>query len=491
MARFPSLHRIRCLPRLRRVQMRGSPYSAPVSQRTLFYCLVVAVAVLVVVRLVNQSPTSRPAGTVSASAPASAASGSAAPGPAAVATGSSAQLALRRPTSSIAELGVLTERTESALAAVVDRVSLAQHVTADLCGDPASCEAVRATLNDDSQTTVQVLDASTWSLDRADIDAGARGLSASERARVSTLSRVIVVRVTGPPGPKALALRAAIAASAAIAREVGGVVWDQLLARFENARVFASHAVTVPLEASAFRRDRVEILYEPKAEGIVRVLTAGMSRWGAPDVEAAAVPTPVSPRMAEVVLAVAESIADGAPTQPLLLSLDDLGRARGGAYALDAGFPAPVPVEIEVVMVHPENGDPNDFMARIVPPAGEGPIGYVDLAERFFGPVLAAAPGEDVLRARRARAQAKLEAALGRWEAQKASGAKMRVLLPFPIPGDKGIESMWIEVTRVGARTVTGKLTDEPLGATDVKNGDEVTRPRTQVEDLEVRGGSP
>jgi len=464
-----------------------------VSQRTLFYCLAIAVAVLAVARLVAQWPSSTPAGTLSAASAPSAATSSAAarrmeppPPPSASAT-----LPVRRPASSVAEFGVLTDRTEDALAPVIDRAWLGQQLTADLCGDRTSCDAVRSTLDDDAQTTLQILDASTWSLDQADMDASARGLSAAERARVRTLPRVVVVHVVTPIGPRALALRAAIAAAAAIAREVRGVVWDQLLARFENARAFASHAVTAPLASSVFRRDRVEVLYQPKGEGLVRVLTAGLSRWGAPDVEVAAVPTPVGPRMAEVVLAVAEAIAAGETTQPLMLSRSDLERARGEAYALDAGFPAPVSIEVDVVTAHPENGDPNDFMARIVPPAGEGPIGYVDLAERFFGPVLAASPGDEVLRARRERAQTKLEEALGRWKARKGNGAKVRVLLPFAIPGNGGVESMWVEVTKVDARTVTGILADEPLGATDVKRGDEVTRPRTQVEDLEMGEKTP
>jgi hypothetical protein len=462
-----------------------------VPKRILLYCccgVALVVAVLLFARRRSPSTTSDRGGpAVSASsAPATRTSTDSPshvvppPGP----------LPLPRPPAAVAELGVLTDGTEKTLAPKIDRRTLAQHMTADLCGAPASCAAVRATLSDGS-TTVSVLDASTWSLGQADVDGGARGLSAGERARVAKLPRVVVIRVATPAGSKALALRTAIAATAVVARDVGGVVWDQLLARFEDARVFASHAVTEPLESSAFRRDRVEVLYEPKGEGLVRVLTAGLSRWGAPDVEAAAVPTPVSARMAEVVLAVAEAIADGANVQPLTLSLGDLARARGEAYAVDAGFPAAVPIDVEVVAAPPENGDPNDFMARIVPPAGEGPLGYVDLAERFFGPVLAASPGEAALRAQRQRAQAGLEAALGRWEAQKAIGTKVMVLLPFPIPGDAGIESMWIEVTKADRRSVTGKLTDEPLGATDVKRGDEVTRPRTQVEDLELRAGKP
>jgi hypothetical protein len=204
-----------------------------------------------------------------------------------------------------------------------------------------------------------------------------------------------------------------------------------------------------------------------------------------------AVPTAATPRMAEVVLAVAQAIADGATTQPLVLSRDDVARARGQAYPADAGLPAVKPVEVDVVTAHPENGDPNDFMARIVPSGGEGPIGYVDLAERFFGPILAASPGEDVLAERRGKAQGKLAGAVSTWNAQRESGARLLVLLPFPIPGDAGTESMWLDVTKADAKTVTGKVMDEPLGATDVKRGDEVTRPRTQVEDVELRGAKP
>jgi uncharacterized protein YegJ (DUF2314 family) len=143
------------------------------------------------------------------------------------------------------------------------------------------------------------------------------------------------------------------------------------------------------------------------------------------------------------------------------------------------------------VTTHPENADPNDFIARIVPPGGDGPIGYVDLAERFFGPLLAAAPTEDVLKARRRAAQDKLAASFAKWDTGKAAGAKVLVLLPFGIPGDAGTESMWLEVTRYDAQTVTGTVKDDPLAATDVTRGETVTRPRAQVEDVELREAKP
>ena len=395
---------------------------------------------------------------------------------------------------------MLTERTAEQLEPVLDREALGARVVPALCGDEAACDAVRATLRDAHETSLHVLDASVWSLDKADVDASARGLSATQTASVKRLPRVVAVRVATATDPKQLALRAAIAGAAAIAQQTGGIVWDQLLGRMETGSAFAKHAVTTPLGASVFRADRVELLYQPEVAslgdreaspdgrpGVVRVLTSGLSRWGAPDVEVASVPTAASARIAEIVLGVASAIADGATQGPVVLSRDDLGRTRGEAYPADAGLPPSAPVPIDVVTSHPENGDPNDFMARIVPPGADGPIGALDLAERFFGPVLAAAPTAETLDARRKQAQGKLAAAVRRWGGGKDGGAKLLVMLPFPIPGDAGVESMWIEVTRLDARTVTGKLLDDPLAATDVTRGAEVTRPRGDVEDVEER----
>ncbi len=392
------------------------------------------------------------------------------------------------------EYGVLTSRTEDELRPVLDRAHLATHLTPDLCGDVAACGAVRALLADEEKTSVEVFASSVWNAERIDVDASARGLSPGDRSTVSKLPRVVAVRVTAPTGPGALAIRAAIAATAVIARATDGLVWDQLLVRIEKPADFAKHAVTTPLDAPCFRRDRITtcVFTSRRTRARYGSSTAGLSRWGAPDIEARAVPTATSARVAEVVLAVARAIANGAEAGPITLTRDDLASCPGTSLPdEDAGLPAPAAVPIDVVGAHPENGDPNDFIAQIAPPAGEGPIAYVDLAERFFGSLLAAAPGDEVLDARRAGAQAKLAATLAKWDASKGDGAKLLVLVPFPIPGDAGTESMWLQVTRYDARSITGVVIDDPLGATDVTRGSTVTRARNDVEDLDLHGGKP
>jgi hypothetical protein len=401
-----------------------------------------------------------------------------------VPTTTATALHVHRPPSSVVELGVLTAASEEVLGSIVQREALAALVTSDLCGDSAACDAVRSTLQNEHATTVSVRDAAEWKLDALDAGAG------KEVAAARKMPRVVVIEVATATGPKQLALRAAMAGAGAIALKASGLVVDRLLGRVETASAFAKHAVTSPLDAPCFRHDRVALRVQPKAEGVVRVVTAGLSRWGAPDVEAAAVPVTASTRVGEVVLGVAEALANGATEGPLVLTRDDLARARGQAYAADAGMPVVTTVEVDVVGVHPEPGDASDFIARVAPPGGDGQIAYMDLAERFFGPMLVAGPGAEA-NARRDKAQAQLGASLAAWEAAKASGAKLLVALPFAIPGDAGAESVWVAVTRFDARTVTGTVIDDPLGATDVKRGDEVTRPRSQVQEIDLRGATP
>lgn len=372
------------------------------------------------------------------------------------------------------------------MAQVLERQALAALIVPADCGDEGACTAVRAALQDEHTTTLQVVPASNWNITQADIDASAGSLSEAVRATIKKRARIVVVHVATATSARQLAVRAAYTAAAAIAEKVDGLVYDQLLGRIEGPQDFAAHLVAEPLDGSAFRKDRVELLYEPKAAGVVRILTSGLSRWGAPDVEAAMVPVAASGRVADIVLAVAGALANGAVAGPILLSRDDLARGRGAPYPTEVDFPATSTIAIDLASVHPEGGDPNDFMARIDPPAGNGPLGYLDLAERFFGS-LAASPDETALRANRERTQRALPSALARWTASRSAGATLLVQLPFEIAGDGGVESMWIDVTRVDAHAVTGRLVDDPLGATQFNRGDEITRPLTDVEDLEVR----
>jgi hypothetical protein len=393
---------------------------------------------------------------------------------------------LRRPPASSATFGVLTDRPDEEVRALAERGVLPGLVTPDLCGDPRACGAVRSTLEDEHATTVAAMPIADWSFGATDADASAQLLPPSSRVRVGRSTRVVTVRVSTATSSQQLAVRAAIAGAAAIAKKLDGWVDDPLLGRIETWRQFAGHAVSEPLDASTFRRDRIDVVVEPREEGVVRIVTAGLARWGAPDVEAARVPSGAQEAATTIVLGVAAAVADGLAAGPCLLSVDDLGRARGEPFPSDSGSPAPSAVSIDLVSVRAETGDANDFVARISPPSGEGPLAYLELAEHFFGPLaMESADGE---RDRHAVAQGRLVTALARWSAEQARGARLAVALPFAIPGDAGTESMWVEVTRYDATSVSGTLLDDPLGATDHARGENVTRPRSEVLDMRLAG---
>ena len=59
--------------------------------------------------------------------------------------------------------------------------------------------------------------------------------------------------------------------------------------------------------------------------------------------------------------------------------------------------------------------------------------------------------------------------------------------VPFALTGDAGVEEIWLEVTAFDARTVTGRVMDDPLAATDVHKGALVTRSRADVDDVDLK----
>jgi hypothetical protein len=166
------------------------------------------------------------------------------------------------------------------------------------------------------------------------------------------------------------------------------------------------------------------------------------------------------------------------------------GRALpdGGAGVAgdENGEPA---VRVDLVSVAAERDDrappdASDFFARIEPAGGEGPLAYLELGEALFGPLLAVPDDDASLHADETRAAAALAAALDRENG--TAGGRVLVRLPFDIPGG-GHELLWVEVTSHDARTITGRIADEPLAATDVEHGQSVTRPRSEVQDVRVR----
>jgi Uncharacterized protein conserved in bacteria (DUF2314) len=371
---------------------------------------------------------------------------------------------IARPPEAVAELGVLTEAAESDLDPLRDPKQVASLLDERECGDALG--AVRAFAS--RALVLDVMPSTFWPMpsfeDLADVTST---LTDDERAKLNRPLRLVSVRVSGPGAPDQLPARTAFAAAIAIARVSGGLVYDRVDDRIESAETFAMHAIVAPLGASAFRSDRIEIRYMARADGNVRLITSGLLRFGAPDVDVAAVEPHFAAPLADVVTGVARALVDGARTSPIDLDVD-------GAK-----------LRVELADVHPESGDPNTTMVRIASEGETTPAAYARLAAKIPSDAgEAPTPSDDELDASRVRTQRQLGGVLERFTAYRDAGALLYVQLPFEYvsdAGEAGEEWMWVEVERWDDVSLDGKLVDAPDYVTSLHRGDLVHRPRKEA----------
>ncbi len=404
---------------------------------------------------------------------------------------------LKRPAMAVVEMGIFTDRPKAELDALMDPKAATALLKPQLCGDVATCDAVKAFLLGENHVRLEALPVKAWNrpLD-TDLPRVAPTLADADRARLMKLPTVVRVIVSGPPQPSQLPARGGFALIAALAEKLQGLVHDAVTDRVETPASFAKRAIVTPLNQSAFRKDRIDYQFTPRAGGSVRLITAGMLRYGAPDLEIFGAPRGVAQRLLDVLGALGEALAGGAKSSPITITLSDIERARGSKFDDSAAMPPPIPIDVDLESVPPESGDPNDLMARVLPPDGPSPEGYEDLAASFFGMDNEGQSPLDELRGTRDKAQRMLASAFDRYSKLKGQGGALFVEIPFPTAVDGGsdpianpdaFDFMQLEVTGFDATTVTGTLYEDPAGAVGVKKGDSVTRKRTEVTDYVLR----
>jgi len=371
---------------------------------------------------------------------------------------------IARPTDAVAELGILTDRPRAELEAVVVPAALVALLDARHCGAAQTCDAVRAFVTAPDRVEVSITTATEWGLPpESTLPLVAKGLTPKERAGLAKLPSVVVVHVKGgqPPEPEAhLVARTAFALTAAIAEKLRGFVYDETVRRIETADAFGRHAITTALGEPAFRDDRILIQSYVQEDGTTRLISLGMRRFGAPDLEVRGAQPGAGRSLGAIVNAVAARLAAGADEAPLTLALDD-PKARGKTASVDLVVP---PLQ---------QGDPDNTIVRIVPTGGANAAGYDQLVTAFFGAAeqLVERADDADLTAATARARRGFPAMAARWKQSPEPRPKLLVKLPFPMPGDAGVEWMWVEVKSVQNTTITGTLANSPAYATDLHAG--------------------
>jgi hypothetical protein len=324
------------------------------------------------------------------------------------------------------------------------------------------------------------------------------------------MPRALVVRVEGDALPDQLPARGAFAVVAALAQRTKGFVFDAVTDRLERPATFLAHAITEPLGASVYRKDRVPVAYDPSDEGAVRLLTTGLLRFGAPDLRVVSVPRASAQRMARVLGALAEALADGAIASPITIDLAAIERARGATLAGDAGASfagdagasfagdaaasTNAAVTIALESAPAADGDPNPNMLLVRPKSGLSPTDYEALAAQFFGPPPVVADDNPTtpaaLAAVRAKTQKRLPELLERFKAMNRDVASLSLQVPIldpdegasdanPMVEPQKFDFIWIDVSSWDDATVTGTPIDESTVVPGVETGGSITRPRS------------
>jgi hypothetical protein len=226
--------------------------------------------------------------------------------------------ALPRPPDAFFEAVVVTAESEAAITEVLKKQNLAPLLQSRYCGE--GCEDIRALLGKEPRISFEIMEAERWTLPPRDkVTATVTELSQSELARLYAMPRVVIVRTRDAHYQDAVAARAGFALTALLARMLHGFVHDEVRDRLYSAEVAATFVITGAHAAQGFRPEHVSLTLAPDDPDSDRLLTRGLRRFGAPDLQMSNVPRKLSPRIAQLLNTLATRIANGESRLPMRL----------------------------------------------------------------------------------------------------------------------------------------------------------------------------
>lgn len=304
------------------------------------------------------------------------------------------------------------------------------------------------------------------------------GLSREQAQALQQSTSALVLDFTHPSARVWEGLRTANELVEAIARETGGLVWDEGTREVFTPDAWheerlASWTGTVPDVSTQIT------IHAYKKEEYVRAITLGMQKLGLPDVVVDGFSWSLSRTMGHLVNLLGQAMAEGAVFGP------------GGEYELDIHAiqdPAVRDPQIESLLEDAtararlvlrkgtwEEGDPLNRLIEIGFDAYPGPDVHARqaaLLSSLFGAQdsITRIAHTDELLAASERVRARLPALRADFLAGLAPGELIQVKAPFPVP-EGGNEWMWVEVTAWEGGTIRGLLKNEPFDIPDLHAG--------------------
>lgn len=286
--------------------------------------------------------------------------------------------------------------------------------------------------------------------------------------------------------------REALELVGSVAERAGGVVWDEdtremfSLARWRQRASIAAEAfpdLSYFITVHGYRDDE---------DGLARLVTLGMAKFGLPDISLENVPISSTTPANALVNLVCQTLFEANQRRPGPKLAVDVAGVKSPRFRKELGaLPGSSRVEISLASARPEPGDADNALYEIVFPAA-GPGKKQEAIERLLATVLgkedSVIPVEhdaEMLAASK-RARERLLALKPHVQKEMQPDEVLQVKLPFPVPGG-GNEWMWVEVVEWNGKTIRGILQNTPFQIPDLAEGARVEGSEDDVFDYILR----
>ena len=394
------------------------------------------------------------------------------------------------PVEATCELAILSDKPEAELR----KIDASKLIDAKWCG--AGCGAVRDLVADKDHFDLDVTKAEDYMLPpKESFDTIASGLTTSERDQIEKKTWLLVVKARGKADSAQVVARTCFAITAAIADE-HSFIYDETARRIETPAQLRDKIITGKIGTPVFAPKHITVQIYKHDDGNARVVTHGLSRFGAPDLVAHGVSMTQGGAVANVLNAAAGKAAMLETVLPMTITLADVARVTG--KPIEALVKNPLeskPIVLEGNEPERTEGDPDD-MVELVPPGGSNPESWDAAIAGLFGerPQIVGSAMDAELEQIATKARAELPKVIDRW---KGGEGTLYLKGPFTIPSkdptkDPGTEWMWVEMTSCDKEACSGTLSNTPGYATNLAAGKTTLVYRDKAVDylLKLRDGT-
>lgn len=297
-----------------------------------------------------------------------------------------------------------------------------------------------------------------------------RGLSHEQAVAMQKADQALIMDFGHPRAVAMPAYRNSLLLVEQVARDTNGLLWDD-----ESRELFTPEAWH-QRRLEGWHGDTPDVLkhvaiHAYQGDKLVRAITLGMAKFGAPDVVVEDFSWSNNRQMGNLINLTAQALAEGAVVGPqgfFDLDIHDIKHPGVRQSQLDTLLPRSTGVApLMLVQGTPESGDPNNRLAEIRFGRAEGPDRYAQqdaLLAGLFGSAdaIKRIKHDDELLQASQRAKARLPALRDAFNKGLQPGEYLMLKAPFGTPsGDH--EWMWVEVTKWQGDAISGLLKNEPF----------------------------